>query len=138
MRTEGAVIITHVVIRIDKGIVIGKDSNLLACNGEGMVLMKDWARNILRRTGMVKQRAKTKAKVTVEEFDEIKKLLLLDIKNTTHTNEIPLRLIINWDHTGINHVLMSSWIMEAPGMKQIEIIGKDDKRELAPALECLT
>jgi len=50
LRTEGVVINTHVVIRIGKGIVMGKDSNLLACNGGGLVLTKDWARNVLRRT----------------------------------------------------------------------------------------
>ena len=119
MRTEGAVIITHIVFRIGKSIVMGKDSNLLAYNGEGIVLMKDWARNVLRRMGIVKQRAKTKAKVTVEEFIETEKLFLLDIKKITHKNEIPPQLIINWDHTGIYYVLVSSWTMEAPGMKQI-------------------
>ena len=76
LRTQGAIMITHVVIRIGKGIVMGKDSNLLAWNGEGIVLMKDWARNVLRRMWMVKRRAKTKAKVTVEEFEN---LFLLDI-----------------------------------------------------------
>ena len=79
LRTEGAVINTHVVIRIriSKGIVMGKDSNLLACNGGCTVLTKDWARNVLRRMGMVKGRANTKVKVAVEEFDETKKLFLL-------------------------------------------------------------
>ena len=53
--------------------------------------------------GMVKRRANIKAKVTVEEFDETKKLFLLDIKNAIHMDEIPPQLIINWDHTGINN-----------------------------------
>ena len=136
LRTEGAVINTHVVIGIGKGIVMGKDSNLLACNGGGIVLTKDWARNVLRRMGMVKRRANTKTKVTVEEFDETKKLFLLDIKNTTHMDEIPPQLIINWDHTGINYVPVSSWTMEAPGTKRVEIIGKDDKRQLTAVLGC--
>jgi len=61
LKTEGAVINTHVMIGIDKGIVMGKDSNLLMCNGGGLVLTKGWARNVLRR-GMVKRRANTKAK----------------------------------------------------------------------------
>ena len=74
LRTESAVINTHVIIEIGKGIVMGKDSNLLACNGGGIVLTKDWASNVLRKMGMVKRRANTKPKVTVEEFDETKKL----------------------------------------------------------------
>ena len=108
LRKEGAVINTHVVIGIGKGIVMGNNS-------------------ILRRMGMVKRRSNTKAKVTVEEFDEIKKLFLLDIKNTTHTDEISPQLIINWDHTGINYVPVSTWTMETPGTKRVEIIDKDDK-----------
>ena len=66
--TEGAVINTHVVIGIGKGIVMGKDSNLLVCNGGGIhvVLTKDWARNVLKRMGMVNRRANTKAKVSQE------------------------------------------------------------------------
>ena len=63
LRTESGIINTHGVIGISKGIVMGKDSNLLGCNGGGIVLMKDWARNVLRRMGMVKRRANTKAKV---------------------------------------------------------------------------
>ena len=127
LRTEGAIINTHVVIGIGKGIVMGKDANLLACNGGGIVLTKDWARNVLRRMGMVKRRANTKTKVTVEEFGETKKLFLLDIKNTTLIDEIPPQLIINWDHTEINYVPVSSWTMEMVGTKRVEIIGKDDK-----------
>jgi len=52
-----------------------------------------------------------------------------------HMDEIPHQLIINWDHTGINYVPVSSWTMETPGMKQVEI-GKDDKRQLTAVLGC--
>ena len=45
-------------------------------------------------------------------------------------DEIPPQLIINWDHTGINYVPVSSWTMETAGTKCVEIIGKDDKRQL--------
>ena len=58
---EGAVIHTHVVIGISKGMVMGKDSNLLACNSGDMVLTKDWTINVLRRMGIVKRRANTKS-----------------------------------------------------------------------------
>ena len=81
-------------------------------------------------------KANTKTKVTVEEFDETKKLFLLDIKNTTLMDEIPPQLIINWDHTGINYVPVSSWTMEMAGTKHVEIIGKDDKRQLTAVFGC--
>ena len=51
-------------------------------------------------------------------------------------DEIPPQLIISWDHTGINYVPVFSWTMEAPGMTQVEIIGKDDKRQLTAVLGC--
>ena len=51
-------------------------------------------------------------------------------------DEIPSQLIINWDHTGINYVPVSSWTMETAGTKRVEIIGKDDKRQLTAVFGC--
>ena len=51
-------------------------------------------------------------------------------------DEIPLQLIINWDHTGINYVPVSTWTMETPRTKHVEIIGKDNKRQLTAVLGC--
>ena len=127
LRKEGAVINTHVVIGISKSIVMGKDSNLLVCNGGGIVMTKDWAKNVLKRMGMVKRRSNTKAKVTVEEFDETKKLFLLDIKKqltwTTADNKL-------------GSYRNKLWTMETPGTKHVEIIGKEDKRQLTAVLGC--
>ena len=136
LRTRGAIINTHVVIGVGTGVVMGKDANLLASNGGGILLTKDWARNVLRRMGMVKRRANTKAKPMVKEFDEIKKLFLLDIENIVQMDEVPPELIVNWDHTGINYIPVSSWTMEKVGAKRVDIIGKDDKRQLTAVLGC--
>ena len=38
--------------------------------------------------------------------------------------------IVNWDQIGVNYVPLSSWTMEEEGSKRIELIGKDDKRQL--------
>ena len=43
--------------------------------------------------------------------------------------EIPIDLIINWDHTGTNYVPVSKWTMEKEGTKRIEIAGIEDKRQ---------
>lgn len=45
-------------------------------------------------------------------------------------DEVPPELIINFDQTGINYVPVSSWTMEEAGKKRVEIIGKDDKRQI--------
>ena len=49
-------------------------------------------------------------------------------------DEIPPQLIINWNHTGIYYVPVSSWTMEMVGTKCVEIIGKDDKQQIMAVL----
>ena len=136
LRKEGAVVNIHVVMAVGKGIVMGRDANLLACNGGSLVLTKEWARCVLQRIGMVKHRANTMTKVTVENFDELKKLFLLDIRNIVQMDEVPAQVIINWDQTGINYLPASNWTMEQVGSNQIEIIGKDGKQQLTTVFGC--
>ena len=45
----------------------------------------------------MKRRDSTKAKVSVEDFEEKKEKFLLDIKAIVTLEDIPLDLIINWD-----------------------------------------
>ena len=72
----------------------------------------------------------TKAKVSIQDFIEIKKLFLLDVRNVVTMDEICDEMIANWDQTGINYVPVSSWTMEKEGSKRVELIGKDDKRQI--------
>ena len=76
----------------------------------------------------------TKAKVNVEEFEALKEEFLLCIKNIASLDEILPALIINWDQTGINYVPVLSWTMEVEGSKRVELIGKDDKRQITAVL----
>ena len=43
---------------------------------EMLFLTKHWAKYLLQRMGMVKRRGNTKAKVTVENFEELKMAIL--------------------------------------------------------------
>ena len=45
--------------------------------------------------------------------------------------EIPSSLILNWDHTGLKYVPVSSWTMAKEGAKKVSVAGKDDKRQIA-------
>ena len=48
-------------------------------------------------------------------------------------NEIPTELIINnyyWGQTGVNYIPVSLWTMQGEGAKKVEIIAKDDKRQI--------
>ena len=56
---------------------------------------------------LVKWKGNTKAKVDVKKFDEVKKLFLQDFRNVIMMDEVPAELVINWDQTGLNYVLVS-------------------------------
>ena len=127
LRKSGVIINAHVVIAVGMGLVLSKDANLLAENGGHTNLCKHWARYLFSRMGFVKRRANTKSKVSVEHFDELKKLFLLDFSNAVEMDEVPTELVINWDQTEINYVPIPSWTMEQKGTKRVEVIGKDDK-----------
>ena len=44
--------------------------------------------------------------------------------------EIPPALILNWDHTGLKYVPVSSWTMAKEGSKRVEISRIDDKHQI--------
>ena len=94
-----------------EGVVRNADSNKLAVNRGHIFITKDWAKNILHRMEFVKCRASTKAKISVDDFEEKREQFLLDIKATLTLEDIPLDLIINWDQTGMHYVPVSSWTM---------------------------
>ena len=39
-------------------------------------------------------------------------------------------MILNWDHTGLKYVPVSSWTMAKQGSKKVSIAGIDDKRQI--------
>ena len=77
---------------------------------------------------LVKRQGNTKAKVQVENFEELKKLFVQDVK--TVMDEVPLELVVNWDQTGLKYVPVSEWTMAEEESKRVEIDGKDDKRQI--------
>ena len=82
---------------------------------------------------MLSERPQVKAKVTVDNFKELKEQFLLDINQVIVMDEIPADLVINFDQTGLHFVPVSEWTMEAEGTKRVEVAGKDDKDSL---LQC--
>ena len=135
-RESGAVVNTAITMACAEGIVRSADSNLLAVNGGHILITKDWAKNILHPIGFVKRRASTKAKVTVEDFEEKKDQFLLDIKAVVTLEDIPFDLVINWDQTGMHYVPVSSWTVAKEGSKRVEICGMDDKRQITAVFGC--
>ena len=74
LRREGVVINSDVAIAVGTGIVMNSNANLLVTNSGHIDLTKHWAKYLLSCMDFVKRRVNTKAKVTVEYFDELKKL----------------------------------------------------------------
>jgi len=50
---------------------------------------------------------------------------LYGIKGIVMMDEIPPSLIVNWDHTGLKYVPVSSWTMAKRGSKKVLIAGID-------------
>jgi len=131
---RGGAVNTSLTIAIGTGITM-KDSKFasLHCN-DNFKLSKDWAKYFMQRMGLAKRRASTKAKIDVENFEEIKKGFLLDVRNVMEMDEIPLDLVINFDQTAVHYVLVDNCTIAKEGSKHVEIIGKDDKRQITVVL----
>ena len=75
-------------------IVQNSDSKLLAKNGGNIIISKHWAKSLLARMGFVKKQVTTKAKVSVNEFEEHKVQFLFDAKviqkQQSHSNNCGL------------------------------------------------
>ena len=110
------------------------DKRLLKSNGGSIDISKHWAQSFMDRLVFVKRRASTKAKVSVEHFEEIKAQFLFDVKSIIEIADIPPDLVINWDHTGLNYVPVSNWTMAPEGSKRVEIVGIDNKRQITAIL----
>lgn len=130
LRNKGGVINSAIVKSCAIGIVMKTDMRLLKSNGGHIDITKNWALSFLDRLGFVKRRASTKAKVSVEHFHELKAQFLFDINVIVEMAGIPPDLVINWDHTGLNYVPVSSWTMAPEGATRVEITGVDDKRQI--------
>ena len=110
--------------------LLERDPASLACNGGHVTLKKSWAKYFMGKMQFVKQKATTKAKVTVKHFEELKQQYLMDIKAVVTMEEISNDLIVNWDQTGLNYVPVSQWTMAREGSKRVEVVGLNDKRQI--------
>ena len=129
-RKVGGVVNARIAIASATGILRRRNSNLLAVNGGHVVLTKEWARYSLNRLGYVKRKSNSKAKVIPTDFTQLQSNFLADIRAIVEMEEIPPALIINWDHTGLKYVPVSSWMMAKEGSKRVEISGIGDKHQI--------
>lgn len=81
------------------------------------------------RMSFVKRKASGSAKVTPEEFDKQNKNFLRDMRNVISMAQIPSKLILNFDQTGITFIPFSYYTMEKEGATPVEVIEKDDRTQ---------
>jgi len=72
----------------------------------------------------------TSGKENVKDFDKLKEKILLAVQNTICMDEIPGDMIVNFDQTGIHYIPVMPWTMDKEGVKHVEIVAKDDKRQI--------
>ena len=53
-------------------------------------------------------------------------------------DEIPGDMIVNFDQTGIHYIPVMPWTMEKEGVKRVEIVSKDDKRQITAVFTQVT
>ena len=87
---------------------------------------------------MVKRKGTTKAKVIPADFDKLKAPFLSMFGQTIISMEdIPAKLISNWDQSSLKYVPTLNLPFEEKGTKRIEIAGLNDKRAKIILLSCL-
>ena len=105
---------------------------MLGENGGPIQLNRHWVHSLLKRMNFVQRKATTSlSKLTMTDFKERKREFLNDIATTVEMEEIPGKLILNWDQTaGIKFVPSSTWTMERRGEHRVEMVGVNDKRQI--------
>ena len=131
IRKRGGVVNVAIALGVGKGIVKNSTSHY-----KDVTPTKDWAKYLMTWMGLVKRRASTAAKTSIKNFEEVRKLFLHEVKTVADLEEIPEDLIIHFDQTGIKYIPTSSWTLEKEGSKRVEIVGKDDKRQITAVLGC--
>ena len=66
----------------------------------------------------------------MEEFDAVKNNFLFEIKVVVALEEIPLKLTMNFDQTGLKYVPVSDRTMAKKGTKSVPISGLGDKYQI--------
>ena len=136
LRAHQAAINSGVVISVARALLLKHNKALLSEFGGPLTLEKEWARQLLRRMGFSERRVTSTSKITPSNFEESKRLYLIDIFSIVKMEEIPDSLIINWDQTSMKIVPAASWTMEKKGTKRIEVAAADDKRQITAVFAC--
>ena len=115
---------------VNKELAIASARGIIRKKDGVLALTKDWAHYLLVRMGYVKRKANSKVKVVAENFKEHRVNFLCEINGIVIMEEIPSSLILNWDHTGLKYVPVSSWTMALQDSKKVSLAGIDNKGQI--------
>ncbi len=134
IREAGGVINQTIVLSIARGIVSSHDRSLLKEHGGPIDLSRTWVESIMGRMNFVRRKGTKAAKKLPDNIEQEKVDFLARICEKVVEHNIPPELIINFDQTSVNIVPVSDWTLNLSGQKQVDIIGKDDKRAITALL----
>ena len=80
MISRGAPVGTSIIISVGHGIMLKCDRSSLEEFGDTVQLNKEWSKSVLRRMGITKRRANSKAKILPGTIIEIKEQYLMGIR----------------------------------------------------------
>ena len=128
------------VMAAAEGIVRAHDRSLLAENDGDIKITTTWAISLLSRMGYVKRKATTKSTPGMSEdrFLQMKSRFLKQISSTVILRDIPDKLVLNLDQTGIKIIPLSEWTMAAKGSRRVDVVGLGVKQQItATFVACL-
>ena len=134
MRDAGSVVNKSITISTALGIVQHHQRTMLPEYGGHVQLTRTWAASLMSRMGYVRRKGTKAARQLPADFPEVKATFLERVRSAVTAHDIPPQLVINFDQTGVNVVPVSSWTMHSEGAKQVEIFGKEDKRQITVLL----
>lgn len=106
---QGGMVNSAIVQAAARGILLAMDRTRLVEYGGHVKLSNTWAKSLLHRMNFTKQRGTTKGKIVVTNFGKLKMSFLEEIVDVVTMENIPPRLIMNWDQIAI------IWSLLPPG-----------------------
>ena len=106
LRATAGVVNTAMVLAAAEGIVSATERSLLRQHGGSLVLTKAWTKSLLIRTGFVKRKGSTSAKLPDSEFEKRKEQYLSDIHAEVVMNDMPCNQLGSDSHSSCS----SKWM----------------------------
>ena len=82
----------------------------------------------------VKRKCSNAGKVSIPYFKELQENCLVDIQAEVVMNEVPEKLIFNWDQTALKFMATGQWTMSRAGEQSVTITNTDDKCQVTAVL----